>query len=1312
VSEDLQRQEQLFSDAIAIEDVVERRAFLQRAAGEDVDLRERVHKLLQAVDRTGKYFDRVECAAASGRPPLEAGEQVGDRIGPYKLLERIGEGGFGVVYVAEQEEPIRRRLALKIIKLGMDTKQVIARFEVERQALALMEHPNIAKVFDAGATEPGRPYFVMELVRGVPITKFCDENRLTLERRLKLFIEVCDAVQHAHQKGIIHRDLKPSNILVTMNGHRAVPKVIDFGIAKATHEPLTDKTLYTRFHQFIGTPEYISPEQAEMSEVKVDTRSDIYSLGVLLYELLVGRPPFASKELLKAGFEQVRRVLREEEPLRPSRQLGRLDRIALTTTAECRQCAPQQLLAWFRGDLEHVILKAIEKDVERRYASAAALAEDIQRFLKQEPVTAVRPSRIYLVRKFVRRHRVGVTAAVLVIAALLIGFVRTSRANVRAQREAAYATATLNFIQEDLLGRLDPFVSHAGKENWGRNLSLLEAVQTAAAGLGERFADQPLVEASLRLTIGRTYLRLGEAGSAAPHLQRAFTFFANSHGPDNLQTLEARHHYAESLRQLGRAQEAIAIHEQVLVARTQLAGPLVRTTLESVNALARALLAASPTNSARAGKLFRQTLTEGELEETDRLTLQAKMGLSEVCFQEGAYEQFRLLRYEVYETARQVLGPEHPEFLSIAAERAYDLRYRLNDLRAAEALGRETLATCRRVLGPDHPTTLMMVMEAGFHLAIKGLWEPALNSRSTLSETTRRRYGDEHPTTLWTGDVLGGHLRHQGDLAEAERILAANVAARDRDGQTQTSEYQRSRRWLSLAVFGQGRVEEAQRIYETVVQQARQAQAGRITPAVLYNTFRLIILFGNQADWPPVVQHYLELAPQDSLVGESYWYLGQLPPTAGALSAHLADNQAAVDQMLELLMNRHMGDTNLNVTSAIAMAGLALPPQSLSEAQRQEVFRMASVASKVSTDPLQKALLSGIVAYRNKDSNEAIQSLATLARNPDHALAATAGFVLAMARFDQGAVEKARRSLNHATQTLEVGIQPGLLGHRAGMFAGYNLRWADYARSLVLRDEAEMVVLGRITSPPVNRDSLLARRKAWQPRQNLLEEAHQHGRDRDWIKAAEAFECAIQQGSVNWDHEGNLIGELPLKAAVVFALTGNPIAYAHLCRELVEPAAVTQSYYGRIALLWPEAELSSDPAIPHDLRGRAIEMARWDAAQVAPAEVQLARHDRTWLYLGIAEYRDGNFSASLEALAKAREAFNLAAAGTAHAFSALASHATRQHADAAGFLDQAESLFLELLAGNPDQLSQDWEDVAVLELALREAKVAPTTSGE
>ena len=376
-------------------------------------------------------------------PDIPASENPGDRIGRYKLLQQIGEGGMGTVWMAEQDEPVQRKVALKVIKLGMDTKQVIGRFEIERRALAMMDHPNIAKVFDGGVTNTGRPYFVMELVKGIPITKYCDDKKLNTRERLELFIPVCRAIQHAHQKAIIHRDISPSNVLVANYDGKPVPMVIDFGIAKATGQKLTDKTVFTGFGQFIGKPAYMCPEQAELNAMDVDTRADIYALGVLLYELLTGKTPLDAKDLVAAGFEAMRKMIQEKEPPRPSTRISSLSNAEQSTMASQRQAEPPKLIRLVRGDLDWVTMKCLEKDRSRRYGTANGLAADIERHLNNEPVVARPPSNIYRFQKFVRRNKLAFAAVTAISCVLVFGTivstwlaVRATRAERRAESEA------------------------------------------------------------------------------------------------------------------------------------------------------------------------------------------------------------------------------------------------------------------------------------------------------------------------------------------------------------------------------------------------------------------------------------------------------------------------------------------------------------------------------------------------------------------------------------------------------------------------------------------------------------------------------------------------------------------------------------------------------------------------------------------------------------------------------------------------------------------------------------------------------------
>ncbi len=530
---DPQRVRSIFLEAVEHHPPDQWSSFLDQSCGDDLELRKRVEVLLRADEQANSMLD---VAAAPPRVTIDqpAAETPGTVIGPYKLIEQIGEGGMGTVWMAQQAEPVKRVVAVKLIKAGMDSKQVIARFDAERQALALMDHPNIARVLEAGMTSAGRPYFVMDLVKGVPITRYCDEHHLTPRQRLELFIPVCQAIQHAHQKGIIHRDLKPSNVLVALYDGKPVPKVIDFGVAKAAGQSLTDKTLVTGFGNIVGTLEYMSPEQAEVNQLDIDTRSDIYSLGVLLYELLAGSTPFSRKELEKAGMLEMLRVIREQEPSKPSTKLSSSD--ALPTLSANRGTEPAKLTRLVRGELDWIVMKALEKDRDRRYETANGFAADVQRYLADGPVEACPPSAGYRLRKFARRNKGPVLAVSLVLLALVVGVVGTTlglfraeqqrqiaekneqkavaaaeaekEAKQSAQAREAEANAVLEFIEKNFIAAARP-EGQAGGLGW--DVTLRRALQAALPLVDQSFAAEPLVEARLRRTLATSFANLGEA---------------------------------------------------------------------------------------------------------------------------------------------------------------------------------------------------------------------------------------------------------------------------------------------------------------------------------------------------------------------------------------------------------------------------------------------------------------------------------------------------------------------------------------------------------------------------------------------------------------------------------------------------------------------------------------------------------------------------------------------------------------------------------------------------------------------------------
>ncbi len=534
----------------------QRQSFLDAHCRDNASLRQTVELLLRAHDEAGAFFANP----TSATPPEDSA--AGQRVGRYKLLQKIGEGGFGTVYMAEQEEPVRRRVALKIIKLGMDTKAVIARFEAERQALAMMDHPNIARVFDAGATDTGRPYFVMELVHGIPITEYCDTSKLSTRDRLELFIPVCRAVQHAHQKGIIHRDIKPSNVLVTLHDGAPVPKVIDFGIAKATSQRLTEKTLFTEFRQFIGTPEYMSPEQAEMSGLDIDTRSDIYALGVLLYELLTGTTPLDAKSLRSAAYGEIQRIIREVEPPKPSTRISGLG-ATLAVTAAHRDIDSRKLSQLMRGELDWIVMKCMEKDRTRRYETATGIAADIQRYLRDEAVEASPPSTTYKLRKLARRYRRPLRAAMIFVLLLIIATIFSSWQAIRATRaraatliekqradEQADVAKSIATSLQQILGSANPDTAK------GHDYTVRQLLDEYENSLSDKLANQPEAEAALQETIGNAYWRLGVGDKGAKHLERALELRGRIFGTQHEQYADTLVDYAWALMQLDRDKEA------------------------------------------------------------------------------------------------------------------------------------------------------------------------------------------------------------------------------------------------------------------------------------------------------------------------------------------------------------------------------------------------------------------------------------------------------------------------------------------------------------------------------------------------------------------------------------------------------------------------------------------------------------------------------------------------------------------------------------------------------------------------------------
>jgi tetratricopeptide (TPR) repeat protein len=710
----------LFCRAIEIASAEERAAFIARASGSDDELCLRLERLVAAHFQAGTFLESSPAPLTAATEPPTAGETEGRLIGRYKLLQSVGEGGMGTVYLAEQTAPVRRMVALKVIKAGMDSRQVLARFEAERQALALMDHHNIAKVLDAGATTDGRPYFVMELVKGVPITRFCDERRLTPRERLELFMPVCQAVQHAHQKGIIHRDLKPSNVLVGLYDGVPVPKVIDFGVAKATGQKLTEATLFTGFGAVVGTLDYMSPEQAQLDNLDIDTRSDIYSLGVLLYELLTGTTPLDRRRLKEAAILEVLRVIREEDSPRPSMRLSTTEE--LPSIAACRSVEPRRLSGLVRGELDWIVMKALEKDRSRRYETANGLARDIQRYLADEVVEARPPSTGYRLRKFVRRHKGRVLAAALVLLALVAGTIGTGWGYLRAERARQ---AEARRAEGERQARLDAEQQKAAAE---------------AAERATRRALRPLEE-NVRVMKAR-------------------------HGPDHPETLNAMTYLAATYSGVGKRDRALAIDEEVLRLKKAKLGPDNPQTLVSMYNLAASYW--SLTQFDKSISLFEELLKRhaaaGGRQQTKTLFMAAQLGLS--YKDAGRLAEALPLLEEGYQAGKKNRD------LSWVGTELLDGYVQAKRTTEVTALVKELLDDARLTRpqeGPALAHTLAVVGSALLDVRSFASAEPLL--RESLSIYEREWPDDWH--TFKTRSLLGGALLGQNQFAAAEPLLLA-----------------------------------------------------------------------------------------------------------------------------------------------------------------------------------------------------------------------------------------------------------------------------------------------------------------------------------------------------------------------------------------------------------------------------------------------------------------------------------------------------------------------------------------------------------
>jgi serine/threonine protein kinase len=878
MTESWDRVKELVHQALKL-DVTARRHLLDR---EDRTVREEVLDLLTAHDQT---------------PAERIGEKTGDSIGRYRLQEILGEGGFGTVWRAEQVEPLQRQVALKVIKLGMDTKEVLARFEVERQALALMDHPHIARVLDAGATDQGRPYFVMELVRGLPITRYARERGLDLHQRLLLFQEVCLAVQHAHQKGIIHRDLKPSNVLVVEHEGGAIPKVIDFGIAKATTRKLTERTLFTDQGKALGTPEYMAPEQADPTGVDVDTRTDIYSLGILLYELLTGTQPFDRGALLRKGYAEFLRVIREVDPPRPSTRISTLE---VSATASHPHRSGQQLSKLMRGELDWIVMKAIEKERQRRYDTASALAEDLRRYLTHEPLLAGPPQASYRLRKYIRRHRLGVVSGLLVTSALITGMVistlslwQANESRDQAETEAA-RSATVVQLLTDMLSSADP------DEVKGPDYTVRQLLDDFDAQLGDRLAGEPAVQATVHSILGRAYANLSVFDKAQQHSEAALQDLGEIHGDDSDPLISALLQGAEIETLRGDYSSAMQLSDR--------AHQMWQRLRDEPDALLASVLTSKARTARHQGNLeqaetwCREALQLlRDCEAGDHATSPVLLTLGHVLHGRGKLEQAEDVFEQQHEMLRRSLGDQHPDTIAALTSVARILRVRdqyeeaeerfrtalatlrnlyrgpsqavativddlastleeLGQLEEAEQLYREGLAMRRAIFGDRHEDVATILDNLSLLLLRRGLSDEALQmSREALS-MRREAFSGDHAFVALSLDNLAFIHTQRTELDQAQHLYLEALEMRERLFGTEHRSIAVTALGLGWALLRLGRIDQAETYLRRAVDNTRQqpdeelALARRLVPLGL-----ALMLQGKHAAAEPFMNECLEI---------------------------------------------------------------------------------------------------------------------------------------------------------------------------------------------------------------------------------------------------------------------------------------------------------------------------------------------------------------------------------------------------------------------------------------------------------------------
>ncbi len=935
MSIDAKRAQSLFLAAVECADPTERAVLLERECGEDAELRQRVEQLLYAHERAGEDLQQPLAGEADSVPPpgqwldrdatTPPSESAGTRLGPYKLLQKLGEGGMGTVWMAEQTEPVQRRVAVKVIKSGLDTAHVLARFEQERHALALMDHPNIARVLDAGATAEGRPYVVMELVKGVPITKFCDQEQLSPKERLELFVPVCQAVQHAHQKGIIHRDLKPSNVLIALYDGKPVPKVIDFGVAKATGPKLTERTMFTEVGQIVGTLEYMSPEQAEMNNLDIDTRADIYSLGVLLYELLTGNPPFTSRQLRGAAFAEMLRIIREVEPAKPSTKLSSSEE--LPSIAAKRKLEPKRLTKLVHGELDWITMKCLEKERSRRYDTANGLASDIQRYLTDEPVLAGPPSLRYRTRKFVGRNKVPVAATALVLLAMIGGIFGTILGLARAdsalraeeaqrhlaesnakeairqkkiaedrrretEMQAAIARAVNDFLQNDLLSQADANRQRLGGKTVGDpDVKVRTLLDRSAETIVGKFRDQPLTEAAIRLTIGEAYRALGRFEEATVQLERAAQLRTAELGIDHRDTLAVKNLLGLLYKDRGKYELAESLFKDALQVSTVKLGFDHPLSISIKNNLA--ILYQSQEKYDRAETLLKEVFEANvtELGANHSQTLTSKNNLAVLYQARGEYVRAETLLNEILQASMEN-ETVSPLQISIGKNNLAMLYQAQGNYARAEMFFNEALRGIRAQLGEDHPDTLTAKHNLAGLYQVQGDHERAERLLEGVVQMRVAKLGINHPDTLTSKHNLAALYQSQSKYHLAEKIYLELLQALSTNRGGDELQAPIVKNDLAQLYLAQGNFIPAESMCNEALQ-ALTAKLGTDHPRVLTCKHNLAMLSWRQKRWNESIPLFEEVLRLQR---------AKLPPNhpdALLTMAHLGCNYRDADRIEE-----------------------------------------------------------------------------------------------------------------------------------------------------------------------------------------------------------------------------------------------------------------------------------------------------------------------------------------------------------------------------------------------------------------------------